>query len=143
MVRLSNTAFVRCLMIILATLFLTSCASTSSTTREEDGTNTSFSFHGSGAEADIAKARQLRVDGQYNEAATLLLSVYKSPANESQFREEALFEVSQVHSYLLNSAKDYDKALGYLEQLLDEFPETEFRDEAEEQIKHIKALQSR
>jgi len=142
MSRLPISMIFRTTLILLAALLLTSCASTSTTTREEDGTNTSFSFHGSGAEKDIAQARQLRVDGQYAEAASLLLGVYKSPANESKFREEALLELSQVESYLLNPSRDYDKALGYLEQLLEEFPETEYRDEAEDQIKHLKELQA-
>lgn len=142
MSRLPSSVICRHALFLLALLLLSSCASTSTTTREEDGTNTSFSFHGSGAEKDIAQARQLRVDGQYAEAATVLLGVYKSPNNESKFREEALLELSQVEAYLLNPSRDYDKALGYLEQLLEEFPDTEYRDEAEEQIKHINELKS-
>ena len=124
----------------LTALLLGACATTTSHTRDEESASTSFELHGSEAEAQITKARQLRVDGNFDEAAKLLQGVYRSPGNESKYREEALLELSHVHSYLLNPNRDYDQALRYLETLLAEFPETGFRKEAEKQIEHVSEL---
>ncbi len=136
------TFAIRTAVLFLAALLLTSCASTMSQQADEEGSSTSFELHGSKAEAQISQARQLRVDGKYDEAADLLLGVYRSPSTESKYREEALLELSNVHSYLLNPDRDYDVALGYLETLLEEFPETELRKEAEQQIEHVNELKA-
>ena len=47
-------------------------------------------------------------------------------------KAEALYRLGSTYSDFLNSYKDYDKAIFYLDELLTQYPESEFKDDAQQ-----------
>ncbi len=138
--RRSFAIYAALLAVIL--LALPACVGRVNRSVDEDRRGVSARFFDSREEAQIDKARALRLEGEYNEAIDTLLAVYRNRAFESKYRAEALLELSHVHSHLMNPEKDYDAALRHLNTLITEFPESSLRAEAEEKTEHIKKLQA-
>jgi tetratricopeptide (TPR) repeat protein len=93
-----------------------------------------------GAESQLRHGALLSSEGKFEEAARAYLRVYENPSHEAKHREEALLRLGGIYSNVLNTGKDYDKALHYLQKLLDEFPESRLREEAEEKIETIREM---
>ncbi|MFH1845388.1 MAG: tetratricopeptide repeat protein [bacterium] len=127
-------------LLLLCLPCLISCAGSARRTADEDSRDTSFSLYSSQPEAELDKGLFQKREGNYQAAAELFLAVYKDRSADSEYRERALYELAQVHSHLLNPTKDYDQALSYLEKLITEFPDSEYRADAEEKIEHIKSV---
>jgi tetratricopeptide (TPR) repeat protein len=94
--------------------------------------------HRSPHAASIDRARQYVIEGRFDEAVAVLTRVYENQKADAKYRAQALFELGQTHSHLLNPRRDEDKALLYFEKLVEEYPESELRTEAEKKIERMR-----
>lgn len=97
-------------------------------------------FYSKSGDDQLKYAKQFAGEGDYETAIDLFLRIYENTKLESAAREEALLNLGNIYASVLYTGKDYEKALYYLEKLLKEFPETQFRSGAVESIKNIKEL---
>lgn len=125
------------LLLLVGSLLSLSCVG-AVTKRGQDGY--SVTFLGSRDAAQLEVGRQAKIEGDYDKAIEAFLSVYENRSAESKYREQALYELGQAYSDLLNLKKDYKKALFYFKKLIAEFPATGLRDQAESRINKIRKL---
>jgi tetratricopeptide (TPR) repeat protein len=108
----------------------------------EHGIESSVTLHGSEEEAWLDRGRQMRAETAFDEAADLFRQVYELPSADQEHRAAALLELGLVHSDLLNPKKDHELALEYLRKLVDTYPDSEYREEAEQKIADIQELKT-
>lgn len=97
-------------------------------------------FYSKSAQDQLKYAKQFAGEGDYETAIDLFLQIYENAKFDSTIRQEALLNLGNIYANVLYTGKDYEKALFYLEKLLKEFPETQFRSVTKESIKNIKEL---
>ena len=137
------------LIIILAMIWLASCAGYKThkypgTINDENQREVTIrdhvDFYSKSGEDQLRYAKQFSGEGDYQTAIELFLNIYQNEMHDPIIRQKALINLGNIYSNVLYSGKDYEKALFYWETLLKEFPETEFRSEAEDSIENIKRL---
>lgn len=130
------------ILIFLASVSLIGCAGSSrtQTTETDDGTSisTGFSLHGSQDAALIDRGKQAVRNGDYLGAAEAFRAVAESGTASSQLRAEALLRLGQVHADPMNPGKDPEKAVSVFQRLVEEFPDSELRNEAEQRLARLR-----
>lgn len=97
-------------------------------------------FYSRSSEDQLEYAKQFAGEGDYKTAISLYLDIYENNEIDSTIRQEALWNLGNAYSNVLYPGKDYQKALYFLEKLLNEFPETPFWPNVAESIANIKNL---
>ena len=122
----------------LLLVLLTGSCSIGRTTRTETNTTSSIgstiSIHGSSAEAHLDRGKQYVIEGHFTNAAGEFEQAYTTPGADPEFRAEALFELGEAYTNILNPWRDSARALDYFRRLLEEFPDSEFVVDAEANI---------
>lgn len=123
-----KTPFLGLLLLVLLT---GSCSigritRTESVTDETSSVGSSISIHGSSAEAHLDRGKQYVLEGHFTHAMGEFEQAYTTPGADPKFRAEALFELGEAYSNVLNPWKDREKALDYFAKILDEFPDSVF-----------------
>lgn len=124
-------------------LFILSCSSNflidSKDTKE--GKSAVVHIYSQDPDDQIEYAKNLSKQGKYEKAIKIYLDIYNNKDVESEYQEEALFNIGLVYSNVFNYKKDFKKSIFYLEKLLEEFPKTKFREKAETKIENIKRIE--
>ncbi len=97
-------------------------------------------FYSKSGKDQLKYAKQFLGEGDYKTASNLFHKIYENTEVEAPIRQEALMNLGNIYSNVLYAGKDYEKALFYMEKLLAEFPDTKFRQAAEEGIENIKEI---
>jgi hypothetical protein len=82
------------------------------------------------AQARLQSGQQALVEGRYADAERSFKAVYAEGGAKMEWRAEALYGLSRVHSYFLNPARDVAKARALLLKLPEEFPNAPIRADA-------------
>jgi hypothetical protein len=112
-------------------------ASTKTTTSDFDpqgNPGTSYSVQSTLVSKDRAQldhARELARGGDYGGAIQILGGLASKHDMDSKLRQDVLLTLGEMHGSTFNPAPDYDKGTAALQQLLSEFPKTEYRERAE------------
>ncbi len=142
----SRKHFVQCVMlaVLLAGLVLTcSCSlgrrtATQGATSEGYSSSASVSFHTEEDEAALEHGKQAAVDGKYEEAVTVLTRLYNNRSARAEFRASALLQLGSVFTNVLNPRRDEERAYDYFRKLVEEFPDSEHRAEAEIRMERLR-----
>ena len=86
----------------------------------------------------LEHAKYLMVKKNYKSAEKELEEVHADTTIARKYREEALFQLGELNANFLNPHKDNEKALQYYRKLLTEFPETKFKENAQNKINTLK-----
>jgi hypothetical protein len=81
--------------------------------------------------AQLDHARELARGGDYGGAFQILNGLANKHDMDSKLRQDVLLTLGEMHGSALNPAPDYDKGTAVLQQLLSEYPKTEYRERAE------------
>jgi len=92
--------------------------------------STSFSLNKD--EALLEQGRQAVAAGEYARAESAFDTVYRNPGAKAEKRAQALFLRGSVQANVLNPKRDTAAALVSYEKLIAEFPQSEWRDDAEQ-----------
>jgi hypothetical protein len=120
-----------------ALAWLGCAASTKTTTSDFDpqgNPGSSYSVQSTLVSKDrsqLDRARQLARDGDYDGAIQILIGLASKHDMDSKLRQDVLLTLGEMHGSTFNPAPDYDKGTAALQQLLSEFPQTEYRERAE------------
>jgi TolA-binding protein len=126
-------------MSLLATgLVLASCLGRSESveteTTEGSSVSSSLSLLGTSAEALIDRGKAHVLEGNYREAEVDFQAAYAREGADPEHRAEALFELGELYSNLLNPGRDREMSLRYFSKLREEFPDSRFAQQAEEYL---------
>lgn len=141
LLKTGKAVMIHLITIILLSLILTSCARYK--THQYPGAEEKeyhVAFYSGSGEDQLKYAKQFLGEGDFETAIELFLKIYENTKIDSKIRQEALLNLGNIYSNVLYTGKDYEKALYYLESLLNEFPETEFRASAIESIDYVKKM---
>lgn len=89
-------------------------------------------------ESQIRYAKHMTRKRKFDKAIETYLKLYESKNTESKYREESLYNLGLLFSNILYPERDDKKSRYYFEKLLDEFPETKFKDVVEEKLEYLK-----
>ena len=107
------------------------------TTDEESSYGSSISVHGSSAKAMLERGKQHVLEGRFTSAIASFRQAATDPDAESAIRAEALFELGEAHANLLNPARDAAKAAESFRKLIEEYPDSEFAEEAARYLERL------
>lgn len=113
---------------------------TSTTERETalgQSQSTSFGVHGSSVDAALARGRQAVMDGRFEEATATFSEVVETTSASDEQRAEALFELGRVHTSVLNPKRDMDSARVCYQRVIDEYPDSKLRPDAEKNLQRL------
>lgn len=113
------------------------CASSTQRTVEGDrpedrSTTTEVKWHANAEEVRLAAGREAASRGEFARALTEFRTVYRNLFAEPDQRAQALYQTALVQSNALYRRHDTQQAVETLQKLLDEFPQSEWRDDAEQ-----------
>jgi hypothetical protein len=118
---------------------------TSSTGEDPFGNRTSTSgssihFHGSAAEAQLARAKSLASDGKFAEATEIFEALYTDLATAEAVRAEALLRWAEAEGSLLNPQRNLDRAIARLNLFEERFPASPLLPDARASRARLQAL---
>ena len=90
--------------------------------------------------ANFDAAKEARMNGNFEKAASLFRALYENRKNDRKLRIESLFELGQIYSDLANPNRDYKQALELFETLISEFPKSDLIDTAHRRIEKVKGF---
>ncbi len=117
-------------------------AHTEQVTSTRSSSGASVSLHRDPAEAALERGRQAVMESRFKDAEEAFRGVYETSGDKPEARAQALYELGELSLNLLNPARDRDRALGYFRTLVQKFPESSKREDAEAQIKALEAVGS-
>ena len=85
----------------------------------------------------MAKARELRMAGNYNEAIRFFEQLANSPSADSDLKAEALLEIGNTYSSLMNQQRNFSKAEEYYLRVVENYPGTQWQKEAQKGLDSI------
>lgn len=103
---------------------------------------TEYTFSAKGWEGRLKKAHFALQNSQFEKAAFEFEDVYKQ-AGEAKYKEEALYYLGVTHSAMTNPGKDFKKAIFYYDLLIQNFPQSSYRQKAEEQKNSLALIEER
>jgi outer membrane protein assembly factor BamD (BamD/ComL family) len=124
------------------------CATGSQQTTEGDRpedreTTTTVQLHTNDAEIRLTAGRDAASRGDYSRALSEFRTVYRNQFAKPEQRAQALYQIALVQSNALYLQRDNQAAVATLRKLLDEFPDSEWRDEAEQMLFSLGELPNR
>jgi outer membrane protein assembly factor BamD (BamD/ComL family) len=128
---------------ILAALLLAGCAPRVQQTVAGDDSSTErvsqkTTFSLDKDDALLDKGREAAASGDFATAESAYDELYRSTSAKAEKRAQALFLRGSVQSNLLNPDRDPDAALASYQAVVDEFPTSEWRDDAEHAIASLR-----
>ena len=132
MIRWHRLALFALLPLLVSCVGRTSSVETETT--EGSTSSRSITLHGDSAEALVDQGKQHVLEGNYADPEAAFQAAYAKTGADPDHRAEALFELGEVYSNVLNPRRDHQKSLSYFAKLVEEFPESEFRERAEEYL---------
>ena len=100
-------------------------------------------FYSKSPKGQLRYAKHAASEGDYDLAISVYTRLYKDKSIGAAIRAEALFRLGKIYSSILYTNRDFDKAVYLFEKLISEFPNSEFRLDAEQSIKNIHKLSQR
>jgi len=91
------------------------------------------------AETELEAARALEREGKYSEAILALERLDADASLSNDVRQDVLLQLGEIHGAALNPFKDYERGLFYLRELVDRYPATKYREQAEERMRQYAA----
>ncbi len=139
---LAAPAFRARISISAALLAIAGCSlgrvtSSERTTPESSTSSVSMSLHKDEHEAALGRGKEAALAGRFDEAAGIFERVAADRSAKSELREQALLQLGSVFTNVLNPTRDEKRARGYYQALLDDFPESKLRTEAQQRIDEL------
>jgi hypothetical protein len=127
------------LWVAAALLTAAGCSGEVRTTSQGDDlssqrTTTSATLHTSKDDVLLEEGRKAAAIGAYTTAADRFTTVYQHLDAGAERRADALYHLGLVQSNLLNTKRDTQQAVATFRKLLDEFPKSKWRDDAEQAL---------
>ena len=89
-------------------------------------------------ESQIKYAKHMTRKRKFDKAIETYLKLYEDKNIKSEYREESLYNLGLLFSNMLYPQRDDKKSRYYFEKLLDEFPQSKFKDMAKEKLEYLK-----
>jgi hypothetical protein len=128
-------------LLVLAVILASSCVGRVAQQVDDHGeypsTSLSMSLHGSKDAALIERGRQYVMESKFDAAVEAFMEVYQNKQAEPEHRAEALFQLGGVYANILYPKRDEKTARTYYEELIADFPESDFRSNAEEALRRM------
>ena len=90
------------------------------------------------ANAKLVYAENLTKLGDYELAIDIYQEIYEDIEYQDDQRDNALFKLGEVYECVLYKDYDYNKAIGYYNLIISEFPASEHRFEAYDRIESLR-----
>jgi hypothetical protein len=110
---------------------------------EDRETTTTVRLHTSDADVRLAAGRDAASHGDFALALSEFRAVYRNQFATREQRAQALYQIALVQTNALYLKRDDQAAVATLRKLLDEFPDSEWRDEAEQMLFSLGELPNR
>jgi hypothetical protein len=110
---------------------------------EESSVGTSVSFTDDTPEERMRAAGRAETAGDFKTAIGIYGDLYENEANSPEIREKALYRQALAYADAMNTRRDFTKATERLTLLLEEFQETEHREDAEAYLEQYRKFLSR
>ena len=135
--------------IVVSTVCVVSCgigSRTTSTTQttmtpegERDSQGVSVSLASSPHEVALTRARQAARDGKWDDAAQQFRRLADTVEAGPEMRTAALMDLGSLHRNVLNPTRDPELAAQSYERLIEEFPDSPLRADAEAELERLRA----
>lgn len=132
-----KTTFALVALLVAAGCSIGRTTRTETTTEGGFSTGASLSLHDDPAEAALERARDLARNGRYEEAAESFRRLYEDRDAKEEHRAAALFGLGETYSNVLNPDRDPARAREAFRRVVDEFPESDRKREAETRLQRL------
>ncbi len=85
----------------------------------------------------MVTAREQRMAGNYDEAIRFFEQLANNPSADSDLRAEALLEIGNTYSSLMNQQRNFSQAEEYYLRVIKDYPESQWKKEAQKGLDSI------